>query len=148
MARMDDQSAVLVVEDNRDDADLIRHAFTKAGIPNPVIVVEDGDKAIDYLEGRAEFANRGEFPVPGLILLDLKLPRRSGFEVLVALRANRALQSIPVVVLTSSNREDDIKQAYDAGANAYLVKPVGQDALLNIVKAIHAFWIRLNRAPS
>ncbi|WP_292286156.1 response regulator [Marivita sp.] len=144
---MDDQSIVLLVEDNLDDADLIRHAFRKADVRNPLVVFDDGDKAIDYLLGREEYADRQRFPVPRLILLDLKLPRRSGNEVLSVIRATDAVRQIPVVVLTSSNREDDIRKAYDAGANAYLVKPMGGNALVTMIRSIHAFWISQNSAP-
>lgn len=145
---MDDQSTVLLVEDSSDDADLIRHAFRKAGVGNPVVVVDDGDKAIDYLLGRGDYADRARFPLPRLILLDLKLPRRSGIEVLSALRSTEAVRQMPVIMLTSSSREDDIRKAYDAGANAYLVKPIGGDALVTMIHSIAAFWINHNRAPS
>lgn len=145
---MGDQSTVLLVEDNLDDADLIRHAFRKADVTNPLVVVDNGDKAIDYLLGREEYANRQRFPVPRLILLDLKLPRRSGIEVLSVIRTKDAVRHTPVVVLTSSNREDDIRKAYDAGANSYLVKPIGGDALLTMIRAISTFWINHNSAPS
>lgn len=148
MGTMDDQSTVLLVEDSPDDADLILHAFRKAGVENPVVVVGDGDTAIDYLSGRGEYADRQRFPVPRLILLDLKLPRRSGLEVLSAIRTTEAVRQTPVVVLTSSSREDDIRKAHDAGANAYLVKPIGGDALVTMIRAIGAFWIRQNSAPS
>lgn len=143
---MDDLSTVLLVEDDPDDAELISHAFGKAGIVNPVITVDDGDKAIDYVHGRSAYADRRRFPVPSLILLDLKLPRRSGFEVLEAIRASEATRRVPVVVLTSSSQEDDIRRAYDVGANSYLVKPVGRDALVAMVQALDAFWMKLNQS--
>lgn len=148
MGTMDDQATVLLVEDNPDDVELIVHAFGKAGIGSPIAVVDDGDKAIDYLLGRGDYGDRLRFPVPGLILLDLKLPRRSGFEVLAAVRATEAVRRVPVVVLTSSNQEDDIRRAYDAGANSYLVKPVGRDALVIMVRALDNFWMKLNLSPS
>lgn len=148
MGTMDDRSTVLLVEDNLDDADLIRHAFRKAGITNPVALVHDGDKAIDYLLGRGDYVDRRLFPAPRLILLDLKLPRRSGIEVLAAIRTTEAVRNLPVVVLTSSNQEDDIRRAYDTGANAYLVKPIGGDALVTMIRSVDAFWIKMNYAPS
>lgn len=143
---MDDLSTVLLVEDDPDDAELISHAFGKAGIVNPVITVDDGDEAIHYVQGRLAYADRRRFPVPSLILLDLKLPRRSGFEVLEAIRATEATRRVPVVVLTSSSQEDDIRRAYDVGANSYLVKPVGRDALVAMVQALDAFWMKLNQS--
>lgn len=145
---MNDSTPVLLVEDDPDDAALIEHAFKKAGIVNPLIVVADGEKAINYLLGNSVYSDRDAYPLPGLMLLDLKLPRRSGFEVLAILRANDGIKRIPVVVLTSSGQEADIKRAYDAGANSYLVKPVGGDALVAMVQSLHAFWIKLNRSTA
>ena len=145
---MDELSTVLLIEDNPDDAELITHAFKKAGIANPLIVVDDGDKAIDYLHGRSAYADRADFPLPGLFLLDLKLPRRSGFEVLEAIRANYPTRNVPVVVLTSSNQANDIERAYELGANSYLVKPIGRDSLITMVHSLDAFWLKLNQAPA
>jgi len=145
---VDDLSTILLVEDNPDDAELITYAFKKAGIANPLLVVDDGDKAIDYIHGNSTYSNRETFPFPGLFLLDLKLPRRSGFEVLEAIRANRPTRNIPVVVLTSSNQEHDIERAYDLGANSYLIKPIGRDSLLTLVRSLDSFWIKLNQAPA
>lgn len=145
---MDEQSTVLLVEDSPDDIELVLHAFRKAGVKNPVVVVDDGDKAIDYLLGKGEYDDRQRFPMPRLILLDLKLPRRSGIEVLTVIRTTEAVRQTPVVMLTSSRREDDIRKAYDAGANAYLVKPIGVDALVTMIRSVHAFWIDQNSAPS
>ena len=145
---MDDLSAILIIEDNPDDAELITYAFRKGGIANPLIVVDDGDEAIDYVCGRSVYVDRATFPLPGLFLLDLKLPRRSGFEVLEVIRANHSTRNIPVVVLTSSNQEHDIERAYNLGANSYLVKPIGRDSLLTMVRSLDAFWIKLNQAPA
>ena len=145
---MDDLSTILLIEDNPDDVELVTHAFRKAEIPNPLIVVDDGDKAIDYLKSRAAYSDRAKYPLPGLILLDLKLPRRSGFEVLEAIRAIEETRRTPVVVLTSSNQETDIERAYDVGANSYLVKPIGRDALVKMVGALDAFWIKLNQSAA
>jgi CheY-like chemotaxis protein len=139
-------STVLLVEDNEDDAELISYAFEKAGIGNPLLTVSDGDAAVDFMEGVGAYADRERHPLPGLILLDLKLPRRSGFEVLEAVRRNGLTQGTPVVVLTSSDQVSDIQRAYRLGANAYLVKPVSRDALLAMVRTLDAFWIKLNRA--
>ena len=143
---MDDLSRILLVEDNPDDAELISYAFSKVGIGNPIIVVDDGEKAMDYVHGRSAYDDRRKFPVPGIILLDLKLPRRSGFEVLEAVRATEATRRVPVVVLTSSNQEEDIRQAYDMGANSYLVKPISKDALVAMARSLDAFWMKLNQS--
>ena len=141
---MDEQSTILLVEDNTDDVELVLHAFGKAAITNPVAVVDDGDKAIDYIQGMNGYADRRLFPVPGLILLDLKLPRRSGFEVLAVVRATEVVHRVPVIVLTSSDQEDDIRRAYDAGANSYLVKPPGRDARVAMAHSLKDFWLKLN----
>jgi CheY-like chemotaxis protein len=142
---MHELSTILLVEDNEDDADLILYAFQKAGIENPVTRVVHGDAAVDYVEGTGMFSDRARHPRPALILLDLKLPRRSGLEVLKAIRDNEVARHTPVVILTSSDHDTDIKRAYDLSANAYLVKPVSRDALLAMVQTLEAFWIKLNR---
>lgn len=141
---MNDVSTILLVEDNSDDADLIEYAFEKAGVANPLLAVADGDAAVDYIGGTGAYADRTRHPLPALILLDLKLPRRSGFEVLRFVRSQKATRHTPVVVLTSSNQHDDIQRAYEAGANSYLVKPVSRDALIEMVKSLDAYWIKLN----
>ncbi|EYD74743.1 response regulator [Rubellimicrobium mesophilum DSM 19309] len=142
---MNEMSTVLLVEDNEDDIELIRYAFDKVGIGNPLVTVSDGDAAVAYVTAGGIYADRERYPLPGLVLLDLKLPRRSGFEVLDAIRSYAATQHTPVVVLTSSDQTVDIERAYRRGANAYLVKPVSRDALLGMVQTLDAFWIKLNR---
>lgn len=139
---------VLLVEDNPDDVDLVRHAFRKAGIGALLRVVGDGDEAVAYLAGDGAYADRISHPMPGLILLDLKLPRRSGFEVLEWARRNEATRHIPIVVLTSSEQHDDIRRAYDLRANSYLTKPIGRDALVAMLSTIDAYWLRLNKSPA
>jgi CheY-like chemotaxis protein len=141
---MSSLEAVLLVEDNTDDVELIRHAFRKAQIGSALHVVGDGDMAMAYLAGTAPFDDRGAHPLPSLILLDLKLPRRSGFEVLEWMRGDLRTKHTPVVVLTSSNQEADIERAYTFGAISYLVKPVSRDALLDIVRTLNHYWTRLN----
>lgn len=143
---MHEMHTVLLVEDNEDDVELILYAFEKAGIVNPVVTLSDGDAAVSYIMGAGVYAERERHPLPSLILLDLKLPRRSGFEVLQAIRNHEPTKHTPVVILTSSDQRADIKQAYNHCANAYLVKPVSRDALLTMVKTFNAFWIKLNRA--
>ena len=139
-------STILLVEDELDDAQLLVRAFRKAGIANPVQHVDDGDKAIAYLAGQEPYADRERHADPTVILLDLKLPRRSGFEVLQWLRAQPGLRRLPVVVLTSSGQTADVNRAYDLGANSYLVKPATGAALQEMVKTINAYWIGINRS--
>ncbi len=134
--------AILLVEDNEDDILLIERAFHKANVANPLVVVRDGEEAVAYL------SNLDGNPIPELVLLDLKLPRKDGFEVLEWLRAQPVLRRLPVVVLTSSGETPDIDRAYDLGANSYLVKPVGFEALLDMVKTLGLYWLLLNRKPS
>jgi len=138
---------ILLAEDNSTDALMVRRAFTKAGVRGTLDVVEDGDRAVDYLSGRGPFADRARHPLPVLLLLDLKLPRRSGLEVLGWVRQQPGLKRLPVVVLTSSEENADINTAYDLGANSYLVKPVDCDALLNLVKGLGLYWLVLNEDP-
>ena len=145
---MDDQSIILLVEDDPDDIELIEYAFGKAGITNTLAVVTDGDAAVSYVDGLGAYADRRLHPLPSLFLLDLKLPKRSGFEVLERIRGTEATRRTPVVVLTSSNQEPDIRQAYDLGANSYLVKPVGHDALLAMVRSLEAYWLKLNQTAA
>jgi CheY-like chemotaxis protein len=139
---------VLLVEDNPTDVVLIKRAFDQAKMANPIHVLSDGDAAVDYLSGAGEYADRSRFPLPILILLDLKLPRRSGLEVLEWLKDQEALRRIPVVMLTSSEQPRDVDAAYDSGVNSYLVKPVEYDSLFKMLKAVNLYWIMLNEQPN
>lgn len=139
---------ILLVEDDNADAMLIERAFRRARIDNPVRRVGDGDAAVQYLSGLSPYGDRDKHPLPVLILLDLKLPRRSGFEVLSWLRAqDSGVQRLPVVVLTSSSHSQDVNRAYDLGANSYLVKPGGPDALLEMIQKLDTYWLTINRSP-
>jgi CheY-like chemotaxis protein len=140
-------TAILLVEDDANDVILIRRAFAKAEIKNPVYTVEDGDAAVAYLAGEGTYANRSDYPLPGVVLLDLKLPRRSGLEVLEWVRQSPTLRRLPVVVLTSSRESADVNRAYDLGANSYLVKPVGFDALTDLVRILQGYWVGWNEKP-
>ena len=142
------EPAVLLVEDNIDDVILIERAFEKARIVNPLHIVGDGDEALDYLDGRGKYQDRAAHPLPALILLDLKLPRRSGLDVLTWMRAEPCIRRIPVVVLTSSRESVDVARAYELGVNSYLCKPVAFDALLEMIKTLNVYWLLLNERPS
>lgn len=137
-------TTILVVEDDPNDVLLIKRAFLKSNITNPVQVVDNGEEAIYYLAARGNFKNRGQYPLPFLILLDLKLPRKSGHEVLEWLHQQPCLKRIPVIVLTSSQQSLDINRAYDLGANSYLVKPVTFDNLLVLMNNVKNYWLLLN----
>lgn len=132
--------AILLAEDDDGDVLLLRRAFEKAGVTNPLHVVSDGEQAVAYLTGQGGYADRERHPLPSLVLLDIKLPRRSGLDVLAWMREQPGLRRIPVVVLTSSEQPADISCAYDAGANAYHIKPVGFEGLLAFVEALEGYW--------
>lgn len=138
---------ILLVEDNRMDVELTIDAFREAGMGNTLHVAGDGDEALDYLFGRGPYADRTEYPRPDLVLLDLKLPRVDGFEVLRQVKSTPGLKRLPVIVLTSSKEEGDRALSYDIGANSYLVKPISFDGFLGVVKQIGGYWLSLNIAP-
>src|SRR5437868_15232979 len=135
---------ILHIEDDPNDVLLLEHACRKANVTCDIQRVADGDEAIAYLRGADGFADREKFPFPRLILLDLKMPRLNGFDVLEWLRNHHKLKTMPVVVLSSSNHDADLKRAYELGVNSYLIKPVSFDSLVEIVKAIHDYWLTLN----
>jgi CheY-like chemotaxis protein len=131
---------ILLVEDNPDDIFLIEKALAKVSLAAHLEVARDGIEAVHYLEGKEEFADRGRFPLPALIVLDLKLPRMSGLELLAWVRGRPDLAKIPVVVLTSSNDVSDIRSAYELGAVSYHVKPAGIRELITLSAAIRDCW--------
>ncbi|CAM2807213.1 response regulator [Rariglobus hedericola] len=138
---------ILLVEDDPNDRFLFTRAAQKAGITDPVQSASDGQEAIDYLTGSGPFSDRLRYPLPDLVVLDLKLPLATGFEVLSAARQHPVTRHVPVVMLTSSQSEADITQAHALGANAYLVKPPSPEELLNLVRSIKDFWLAQNRSP-
>ena len=139
---------ILLVEDDSNDILFIQRAFRQANLSHSIHIVKDGDGAVSYLMGENQYANRDLYPLPALILLDLKLPRRSGLEVLQWIRQQPKLKRIPIVVLTSSRESPDIDKAYDLGVNSYLVKPVRFEMLAKMIETIDSYWIRLNQFPS
>jgi CheY-like chemotaxis protein len=126
---------------------MVTRAFRKAGLPNPVRVLRDGDAAVAYLAGDGEYADRAAHPLPAFVLLDLKLPRRSGLEVLAWLKGRPGLRRLPVAVLTASRESPDVARAYDLGANSYLVKPAEPGPLLDMVRTLGAYWAGINEPP-
>jgi len=137
---------ILQVEDDPNDVFLLRHAMDRVGFMNPVQVANDGQQAIDYLRGVGKFADRGRFPLPCLVLLDLKLPCVTGLEVLREIR-KRPGTALTVVILTSSEQDADITAAYRLGANAFLTKPSDATKLQQMVKSIKDFWLTHNTLP-
>ena len=140
-------AAILVVEDDEEDILLLRRAFRNARIANPVIEVRDGQAAIQYLSGEGAYADRTRYPIPFLILLDLRLPKLSGFEVIAWMRDQPQLANLVVVVLTASDHVPDVNKARDLGANSYLVKPGNFEELVEMVKRIKGRWLLLDRLP-
>ncbi|WP_018141677.1 response regulator [Thioalkalivibrio sp. ALJ7] len=138
------QPSILVVEDNPVDIDLMRRAFERRNLTNPLEVARDGVEALAFLE-RWE---QGELAPPAVILLDIKLPKVDGLEVLRRIREHERFRRIPVVMLTSSNEDRDIATAYDSGANSYIVKPVDFAKFLEVAEQVELYWCLLNQAPS
>jgi len=133
---------ILLVEDNPMDLDLTKRAFVKRKLVNPIEVARDGEEALDYIS----HWETGE-PLPVVILLDLKMPKVHGLEVLRCLKAHPRFRSVPVVVLTSSSEDHDVETAYDLGANSYIIKPVSFEKFLEIAEQIELYWVLLNHAP-
>ena len=131
---------VLVAEDNPDDALLLRRALDKAGIIARVKVVADGEEMLLYLQGRGAYANRSSSPLPSLIILDLKMPRKSGLEVLQWINENPDVAVVPTIVLSASNLEKDVRAAYNLGANTYFVKPTTFEELVETMRMVEKYW--------
>jgi CheY-like chemotaxis protein len=141
------QNVLLHVEDDPNDVLLLQRAFRKANAQVSIQAVTDGDKAVAYLSGAGEYADREKFPLPNVALLDLKMPRKSGLEVLEWIRSQQSLRRLVVIIFTSSKHDEDVNKAYDLGANSYLVKPVGFDMLVEVAKLIQQYWIDRNERP-
>jgi CheY-like chemotaxis protein len=139
---------ILLAEDDPNDVLLIQRAFQKAGLEEILKVVRDGEEAIEYLSGHDAYADRERFPLPFLVLLDLKMPGTNGFEVLRWVRSEREFKRLLVVVLTSSNLQEDVDRAYELGANSYLVKPVEFAEMVNMIQRFEAYWSEINRQPT
>lgn len=146
---MDEQNHVeiLLVEDNPHDAELALRALKKNKVANQIVVVTDGEEALDFVFARGAYSQRKIENSPRVILLDLKLPKVDGLEVLKAIKSDPRTQSIPVVVLTSSKEEKDIVRSYRLGVNSYIVKPVDFDKFVEAVKSLGFYWLLLNQSP-
>jgi CheY-like chemotaxis protein len=144
---MTEKATVLLAEDDADDVLLTHIAFEKARLANPLQVVRDGEEAIAYLKGEGRFADRTKYPFPILLLLDLKMPKLHGFEVLEWLRKEPLLRPLPVAVMTSSDHDPHVAKAYELGADSYLIKPPNAEALLALVQRLHAYWLIVSERP-
>ena len=144
---MSEPGVILVVEDEPTDLLLLQRAFTRTGTRSQLRSVGDGDLAVAYLAGEGVYADRDRHPLPSLVLLDLKLPRRSGFEVLDWVRNNDQLGSLPTIMLTSSRERSDVDKAYALGANSYFAKPGTFDELVELVQVFERYWLQWSELP-
>lgn len=138
---------ILLVEDNLQDIEIARRAFAKGRVKNELIVVRDGQEALDYLYRQGKYKDPASSPRPGMILLDLNLPKVGGMEVLQQIKKDEALKSIPVIVLTASPREEDVVRTYNLGVNTYIQKPVEFDNFMRVVHTVQEYWIVIASLP-
>ena len=141
------RKTILLIEDNPDDVELTLRALKKDDIANEVVVARDGEEALEYLMGTGKYTGRTVTDLPEVVLLDLKLPKVGGLEVLRAVRADPRTRLLPVVVLTSSSEEPDIITSYQLGANSYIRKPVDFDQFVDAIRQLGLYWLVLNQAP-
>lgn len=137
---MNPQYTFLIAEDNESDFLLLQRAFRKNNIQNLIQWVQDGDEAIEYLQGTGKYGDRTTHPFPDLLVLDLKMPRKTGLEVLHWIKEHPQYRVIPTIIMSSSNLDEDVRHAYDLGANTYFVKPSDFDTLVAVVKGVHQYW--------
>jgi CheY-like chemotaxis protein len=147
MSSIPAQKVILLAEDREDDIVLVRLAFKKCGISNPLHIVRDGKEAIGYLQGSEKYANRAEYPLPALLLLDLKMPGLDGFDVLKWIARQNSLRAMCVLVLTGSDVISDVNLAYELGANSFLVKPHDFDQFVTTCQIIRDYWLKGSPAP-
>lgn len=140
-------ASILIVEDEEAHAQLTQRAIRKSGNANRIDIVSDGEQALDYLLNRGKYADKDHYPSPGLVLLDIKLPGIDGIEVLKQIKEHPLLRQIPVIMLTTSEREEDMARAYGQYANSYLTKPVGFKEFEEKIKQIDFYWMILNESP-
>lgn len=139
---------ILLVEDSPDDSLIIKQGLTQERVSNHVVTVSSGEEARDYLLGQGKYADRGEYPLPCLLLLDLKIRGMPGLELLGWIRSQSELRKLPVVVLTRSSAPEDVRAAYEQGANSYLVKPLDLEALQGVLKSINGYWMLTVQKPA
>lgn len=138
---------ILLVEDNPADVEITMEAFRRSHKGNHVSVCRDGEEAVEFIFQKGRYARTGSAPRPDLILMDLNLPRKSGAEVIELMKANEHLRDIPVVVLTTSDRDEDVQRCYKIGANNYLIKPVQFDDCVELITDIQQYWLELSKLP-
>jgi CheY-like chemotaxis protein len=138
---------ILLVEDDASDAFLLQRAFTKAQVANPLHMVNSGEDALAYLKGEGRFADRREFPFPAIVLLDIKMPRLDGLELLSIIRRDPQLRRLVIIMLSSSGEQRDVDRAFELNANSYLVKPARLDGMAEILETLKNYWLRMNQYP-
>ncbi|MEO0898338.1 MAG: response regulator [Bacteroidota bacterium] len=139
---------ILIAEDDEEDRMLLEDAMQEGRISNQRIFVEDGEQLLDYMEGNGDYSDRANFPMPGLILLDLNLPKIDGREALKMIKAHKDWKRIPVIVLTTSKAEEDILRTYDLGVNSFITKPVTFEGLVDVTHTLKHYWIEIVALPS
>lgn len=138
---------ILLAEDSADDVFLLERAYKKAKLTNPLKIVSDGEEVLAYLKGEGVYSDRSQYPFPALLLLDIKMPRMNGLEVLSAIRQDPSLRRLVVIFLTASNLEQDVNSAFDLQANSYLVKPLDTDGMVDTLDKVKGYWLRINQYP-
>ncbi|MCE5245189.1 MAG: response regulator [Syntrophobacteraceae bacterium] len=139
---------ILMADDDQDDCMLVKDVFEELHLAGDLYFVDDGDKLLDFLHHRGAYTEGNSYPRPSLILLDLNMPRKDGREALREIKADRSLRSIPVVILTTSNEEEDICRSYKAGANSFITKPVTFEGLADVMKSLGKYWFEIVELPS
>ena len=142
------RESILLVEDDADEIHLMKRALAKASLNNPLNVISHGGEVIPYFEGKGPYADRTQYPLPGLVFLDLKLPGISGLYLLAWIKGNPDHRHIPVVLFTSSDDPEDLRRAYQFGANSYLIKPIEFDDFVEMIRVTGTYWISLNSTPT
>jgi len=143
---MNENQTILLVDDNVDDLMLLRMAFQKAEFKNQLHIVHNGEEAIAYLQGEGAYSDRNKHPLPAVMLLDLNMPMKNGFDVLAWARAQPAFKRLSIIILTASVRTEDVERAFDLGASSYLVKPSQIEALIEMIRCLHD-WLEINHFP-
>ena len=148
MNKSENLVTILMADDDEDDCMMTKEAMQEARLSNDLRFVADGEQLMDYLHRRGKYAGSDDSPRPGLILLDLNMPKKDGREALREIKADPQLRQIPIVVLTTSKAEEDVYRTYDLGVNSYIMKPLSFDELVNIVKTLTKYWFEIVRLPS
>jgi CheY-like chemotaxis protein len=141
------QIQILLADDDAEDRMLIIDALEESRLKNKIREVENGEELMQYLQNKGKYSDKDEYPLPGIILLDLNMPKKDGREALKEIKANKKLRSIPIIILTTSKAEEDILKTYDLGVNSYITKPVTFKAMVDVMKALNVYWFEIVELP-